>query len=182
MGYIPVLYLCLTALVNHPTVHWSSPGIVELWSGICPIQAAMYNEDFVNERKDRENLHARLLRKEEELAAKEKELQSMRQRFEEELQTKNQQVKQYKRQVDAVKADLDKCQMDLNQVTVCACRTHVHLHIIHSTCICTFVLYMYCVHATGCVSNCGAQCAIDMWYTKTMIKRTILIFLSNKYS
>ena len=99
----------------------------------------MYNEDFASERKDRENLHARLLRKEEELATKEKELQSMRQRFEEELQTKDQQAKQYKRQVDAVKADLDKCHMDLNQVTACmqdtctlyiciSCTVHVHVH------------------------------------------------------
>ena len=99
----------------------------------------MYNEDFKSEKKDRENLHARLLRKEEELATKEKELQSTRQRFEEELQTKNQQVKQYKRQVDTVKADLDKCQMDLNQVTVCACRTHVHCTFAHHT----QYMYMY---------------------------------------
>ena len=58
-----------STLVSHPT---SSPGIVELWSGICPIQAAMY---FESERKDRENLHARLIQKEEELATKEKEFQ-----------------------------------------------------------------------------------------------------------
>ena len=81
----------------------------------------MYKEDFESERKDRENLHARLIQKEEELATNKKELQSTRQRFEEELQTKNQQVK--------------------------------HLHILHS--ICTFVLYMYCVHVIGCVYNCG---------------------------
>ena len=62
----------------------------------------MYYEDFVSERKDRENLHARLIQKEMELATKEKELQSTRQRFEEELQTINQQVKQYNIQRDAV--------------------------------------------------------------------------------
>ena len=71
-----------------------------------PIQAVMYNEDFVQERKDRENIHARLVQKEEEL-------QNMRQKFEEELQTKNQQVKQYKKQVDAVKAELAKYQEEL---------------------------------------------------------------------
>ena len=66
----------------------------------------MYYEDFASERKDRENLHARLMQKEEELATKEKELQSTRQRFEEELQTKNQQVKQYNIQRDALQYQL----------------------------------------------------------------------------
>ena len=119
----------------------------------------MYNEDFASERKDRENLHARLLRKEKELATKEKELQSTRQRFEEELQTKNQQVKQYQRQVDAVKADLG--QMDLNQVTVCACRTHVHCTFAHLTqymsmYICT--IHVLCTCDWLCVQLWGSVC------------------------
>eukprot|EP00731_Ephydatia_muelleri_P005169 Em0002g1345a len=105
-----------TALYNAAKKYAEEKEALQAETEAYQTQAAMYNEDFKSEKKDRENLHARLLRKEEELATKEKELQSTRQRFEEELQTKNQQVKQYKRQVDTVKADLDKCQMELNQV------------------------------------------------------------------
>ena len=120
----------------------------------------MYNEDFASERKDRENLHARLLRKEEELATKEKELQSTRQRFEEELQTKNQQVKQYKRQVDAVKADLDKCQMDLNQVTVCMQDTctfahHTQYMYVYYTCTVYMRLVVYQIVGLSVPLTCG---------------------------
>ena len=75
----------------------------------------MYREDFVQEKKDRENMHARVVNKEEELAR-------IRQLLEEELQTKNQQVKQYKKQVDSYKAELEKCQAALQQVDMtCAC-------------------------------------------------------------
>ena len=75
----------------------------------------MYKEDFLQERKDRENMHERLRKKEEELAI-------IKLQLEEELQTKNQQVKQYKKQVDSYKAELEKCQAALQQVDMtCAC-------------------------------------------------------------
>ena len=54
-------------------------------------------------------MHARMVKKEEELAR-------IRQQLEEELQTKNQLVKQYKKQVDSYKAELEKCQAALQQV------------------------------------------------------------------
>ena len=75
----------------------------------------MYKEDFVQERKDRESVHAKLLNKEAEVAR-------IKQQLEEELQTKNQQVQQYKKQADSYKAELEKCQAALQQVDMtCAC-------------------------------------------------------------
>ena len=105
-----------TALYNAAKKYALEKEALQSETELYRTQATMYQEDFAHERKDRENLHGRLIQKEEELAKKEAELTNMKQQFEEELQTKNQQVKQYKRQVDAVKADLDKCQMELNQV------------------------------------------------------------------
>ena len=75
----------------------------------------MYKEDFAQERKDHESMHARLTHILEELTRKEMELGSVREMFEEELQVKNQQVMHYKKQLDAYKADLDKCWKELRR-------------------------------------------------------------------
>ena len=61
------------------------------------IQVLVDEEDFVQERKDRENAEHRAVKAEEQLAMKEKEYQRAKLTLEEELQAKNQQVKQNQR-------------------------------------------------------------------------------------